>query len=148
MNKNWDFPLQIVFVLGMLLIGAVFYMTRLLPSRADDNSGKQIDPYAVYSSVYQFEQEQVRLETQIKVLKADYASNLMVYIGQRGSVQSAQELPELEKREKLAVLDQIYGKDFFQRKLDLIEEQKVKLEDLLQKKCLKYCSYQDLPGGV
>lgn len=147
MNKSWDTILQILFVIGLLMVAGLFYFTRLSPLQAGDQSNDVIDPYQQFTSAFQFEQEEERLNTQIKVLKSDYASNLEVYLQEKMKISSG-ELSELEKREKLTVLSNLYNQNFFQHKLDLIDEQQRKLADLLDKKCLKFCTYQDLPGGL
>lgn len=146
MNKNWDLSLQVLFVVGLLLLVVGFYFTRISPLQAGGEGNKVVDPYSGYSMAFQFEQEEQRINTQIKVLKADYASNLAVFLEQKKQIEGNSILSELEKREKMAVLVQIYSQDFFQHKLDLIDEQQVKLKDLLAKKCLKFCTYEDLPG--
>ncbi len=147
MNKNWDFTLQVLFVLGLVGLAAGFYVTRLAPLRADNPNNQPIEPYAQFDSAFQFEQEEQRIITQIKVLKADYASNLAVFLEEKAKLETSVTLSDLEKREKLTVLKQIYSNVFFQHKLDLIDEQNLKLNELLKRKCLKFCTYQDLPNG-
>lgn len=148
MNKNWDLTLQFLFVVGLVLLAGAFYLTRLAPSRAGGEIDEMIDPYQLFSSVYQFEQEENRLETKIKVLKADYASDLSVFLSEKAQLDASQGLSQLEKREKLKVLEELYSTAYFQRKLDLIDQELRTLERLRQLKCAKYCLYQDLPNDL
>jgi len=147
MNKSWDTILQVLFVLGLLMVGGLFYLTRLAPLQANDQNHQVVDPYAEFTSAFQYEQEEQRLNTQIKVLKADYASNLEVYLQEKMRINSSVS-SELEKREKLTVLESLYSQEFFQHKLDLIDEQQKELAHLLDQKCLKFCTYLDLPGDL
>jgi|GEM_PF-4146094 len=146
MNKNWDLTLQFLFVVGLIVLAGVFYLTRLVPLRAGNRDNQPIEPYAVYTSVYQFEQEERRLITSIKVRKSDYASDLAVYIQEKARLDQMYGLSELEKREKMKVLEELYSAGYFQRKLDLIDQEQEQLEHLLVMKCAKFCTYQDLPG--
>jgi hypothetical protein len=147
MNKSWDLTLQFLFILGLIVLTGLFYVTRLAPSRA---GSEQVitDPYLEYTSVYQFEQEENRLLTRIKVLKADYASDLSVYLSEKADLERNAGLSELEKREKQAILDELYSNHYFQRKLESIDQENGQLEHLLEVKCSKYCVYGDLPSDL
>jgi hypothetical protein len=148
MSKNWDLTLQFLFGIGLIVLAGLFYLTRLAPLRADNPNNQPVDPYALYTSVYQFEQEERRLITSIKVRKSDYASDLAVFIQEKLKLEQMNGLSELEKREKMKVLEELYSAVYFQRKLDLIDEEQLQLDNLLKVKCLKYCTYEDLPGGA
>lgn len=147
MRRNWDTTLQVVFVLGLMALAALFYLTRISNLRADDVDRLPLDPYAVYDSVYQFEQEERRLQTVIAGRKADYASAVATFIQEKASVMRVEGLSTLEKREKMEVLEALYTENYFQRKLDLIDQEQLQLKRLLQLKCAKFCVYQDLPVG-
>lgn len=147
MNKSWDLTLQFLFGIGLIVLAGLFYLTRLAPLRAGDQDNQPVEPYAVYTSVYQFEQEERRLVTSIKVRKSDYASDLAVFIQEKLKLEQMNGLSELEKREKMKVLEDLYSAAYFQRKLDLIDQEQRQLEHLLSVKCAKFCTYQDLPGG-
>lgn len=80
MERISDFTLQAIFVAGLIIIGLAIYFTRIIGLQAGDELVRGIeDPYDSYVSVYQFEQEEKQIETAITILKADYASDLMVY---------------------------------------------------------------------
>jgi hypothetical protein len=148
MNRLGDTLLQIIFVGGLMLIIITFYFTRMAGLHANDQfSGQNNDPYANLVSAYQFEQEENRILTRINILKADYASDLMVYKSEKKKLDQSNNYSTLEKREKLKVLDGLYSKEYFDRKIDLIDQEQAGLEALREAKCLKYCLYEDLPGG-
>lgn len=146
MERISDFTLQAIFVAGLIIIGLAIYFTRIIGLQAGDELVRGIeDPYDSYVSVYQFEQEEKQIETAITILKADYASDLMVYTQELDEIQKSGDYSELEKREKIRVLENIYSEKFFRRKMELIEEKQTVLKVLQEAKCQKFCVYEDLP---
>jgi len=131
------------------MVALTFYFSRLNGLQANDQlSNRANDPYAGLVTVYQYEQQEKSLLEQINILKADYAGSVQAYQVERTKVEQSKELSDLEKREKLQVLESIYSDQFFARKLDLLSESQNKLDQLRQAKCEKFCIYQDLPGGL
>ncbi len=149
MNRLGDTLLQIIFVGGLALIIITFYFTRMAGIQANDQlAGENRTPFSGLVSVYQFEQEEQKIQTRINILKADYASDLMVYRSEKQKISQSDDLSPLEKREKTAVIEGIYSKEYFDRKIGLIDQEQAVLAELRRVKCLKYCLYEDLPDGI
>jgi hypothetical protein len=149
LGRLGDHILQVVFVGALVLVVLTFYFSRIASLQANDqiNNGQNI-PYSDLVTVYQYEQEEKNILTQIKILKADYASAINLYQTERLKVETSLELSELEKREKLQVLENKYSKQYFSRKLDLLDESQSKLALMREAKCAKFCLYLDLPVGL
>jgi hypothetical protein len=149
MNKLADFTLQAIFVGGIVIIALAIYFTRIVSIQAGDpQTNQHVGPYDNFVSAYQFEQEEKKILTKISVLKVDYASDLMVFKDEVEKIKTSFALSQLEKREKLYVLDAIYSNQYFQRKSDLIGQEQAVLTTLRDAKCQKYCVFQDLPSDV
>ncbi len=147
MDRTKDNILQIVFVGALVAVALLFYFTRIAGLKAGDQvSSPTVLKYETFAGVYQFEQEERKIQTRIEMLKAEYASDLIVFQSERRQIEKLKDLSDLEKREKQEILKQIYSDQYFQRKIDLIEEQLLELDSLRQAKCRKFCVYQDLPG--
>jgi hypothetical protein len=149
MNRIGDNLLQVIFVGGLVLIVITLYFTRMAGLNANDqlsNKGRGTE-YENYVSAFQFEQEEKQILTRLDILKADYASDLLVYKNEKSKLENSDQLSETEKREKLTVLDGIYSQEYFARKIELIDEENLKLQTLRTAKCRKFCVYQDLPAG-
>jgi hypothetical protein len=152
MEKRSDVILQLVFVTGLLLVLLMIYFTRIAPSRAGEEVAKTYQDnvamqYADLQNVYQFEQEERRLLTRIELLRADYAAAVIDYRQEREKIELSGQLSSLEKRERMAALEKIYSQSYFDRKMELIEQEQSLLDRLRQLKCDKFCSYEDLPDA-
>lgn len=148
MNRLADNLLQIVFVTGIIIVMIIIYVTRISGIRANDQIETFEFAYLKYQTVYQFQQEELRLQSKIRLLKAEYAAELTLFQSELEKVDSSLELSALEKREKRDVLRSIYSEQYFHRKLSLIDQERLILDNLLKTKCLKYCVYQDLPAEI
>lgn len=149
MERITDFTLQAIFVAGLIIIGLAIYSTRIIGLQARvEGQGNPEGPYDNYVSVYQFEQEEKQIETAVTILKTEYASDLIVYKNELKEINASRDYSELEKREKIKVLENIYSAKYFRRKLELIEEKQAILEALREAKCQKFCVYEDLPDGL
>ncbi len=153
MGRLLDTFLQLLFVAGIIVVVLLLYFTRIAPLRADNaadgltNEARAGEQYADLQTVYQFEQEERRLRTRIGLLRAEYAAAVTDYAGERKLIESSALISELEKREKLSVLQSVYPDSYFARKLELIDQEQAQLELLLSEKCKKYCLPDDLPAG-
>ncbi len=144
MQKYQDLVLQLIFTVALL--GVVFLMINLHQKPLQAVEEKDLfNNYSNFQTIYQFEQEEDKLKMQINNLKIDYANSVNNYLKSKEKLESLN-LSTLEYREKLNQLDQIYSSQYFQKKLDLIDEQQKILSNLLEYKCQKYCTYQDLPS--
>lgn len=141
LDKLW----QLVFAAGIAVLILLFYLTRIAPISANGDLKEQ--NYQQYKTAYEFEQEEQKLVARINALKSEYAAVLFIYKNELESVENSQ-YSHLEIREKKALLNQIYSDDFFQKKLDLIDEEKKKLDLLLNEKCRIFCVIDDLPDDL
>lgn len=149
MKRFADSFLQLIFVFGVIIVIMIIYFTRISGIRANDEQQKVNDgAYADFQTFYQFQQEEIRLNSKLAILKAEYAADVNVYQRELQKVQSSADLTELEKREKIELLQEIYSNSYFDRKLALIDQEKAVLEYLLDTKCQKFCVYQDLPESI
>ena len=142
-----DSLLQIGFVTGIILVMMLIYFTRISGISANDqrlNFSNGL--YSEFQSVYQFEQEEARIQTKIYILQAEYANDLTNFQFELNKIDLSEEMSELEKREKITVLTGIYSDLYFDRKLALIDQEKSVIEGLKKAKCQRYCVYQDLPN--
>lgn len=144
MQKYQDLVLQLIFTIALL--GVVFLMINLRqkPLQAVEEKNS-FNNYSNFQTIYQFEQEEDKLKMQINNLKIDYANSVNNYLKAQENLNSLN-LSTLEYREKLNQLNQIYNSQYFQKKIDLIDEQQKILNNLMEYKCQKYCTYQDLPN--
>ena len=135
--------------MGIMLVVLVIYFTRVanLQANVDFDNGNLL-PYADFITVYQFEQEESRLNSKINMLKAEYAADLNLYRTELNRINSSENLSQLEKREKIEYLEGIYTDKYFDRKIALIDQEKAVLNTLLEVKCQRFCVYQDLPDGI
>jgi hypothetical protein len=141
LDKLW----QLVFAAGIAVLILLFYLTRIAPISANGDLKEQ--NYQQYKTAYEFEQEEQKLVARINALKSEYAAVLFIYKKELESIENSQ-YSLLEIREKKALLNQIYSDDFFQKKLDLIDEEKKKLDLLLSEKCRIFCVIDDLPDDL
>lgn len=147
MNKIADSLLQIVFVGALVMVALTLYFTRIVNLRAGEQDlVPAVTGYEAFTSAFQFEREEQRIQTKIAILKAEYASDLIVYKQEKALIEVNEKLSDLEKREKNQILNGIYSTAYFERKLGLIDEQLAELNKLGEAKCRKYCTYQDLPA--
>ncbi len=142
-NRLGDLFLQIVFVIGLIAVVAVFYFSRVGGLKADD---KDLQSYGFENlqTAFQFEQEELKIRARISVLKVDYANDLLLYRAQIAKIDSSTDYSELEKREKLKVLRDLYSTEYFERKSGLLSQENLNLENLLRLKCAKFCTSDDL----
>lgn len=141
--KWGDLFLQALFVLGLILVVVVFYFSRIGNLKAEDKNVTSFG-FENLQTAYQFEQEELKIEARIKALKADYANDLVLYRSQLNKIEAAVDYSELEKREKLKVLHDLYSQEYFDRKEALIEQENLNLENLERLKCAKFCTSEDL----
>jgi len=142
-NKWGDLFLQVIFVLGLILVIVVFYFSRIGNLKAVDKNVNSFG-FENLQTAFQFEQEQLKIEARIKVLKADYAGDLVLYRSQLAKIDASMDYSDLEKREKLKVLNDLYSQKYFDRKEALIEQENLSLENLQRLKCAKFCTSEDL----
>lgn len=140
-ESNWDRLWQIIFVAGLLLLALAFYWTRVAKLNAETDNQEM--PYSNYKTAFQFEQEEQKIKARVVALKAEYATLLVLYKSELDRVKSFG-YSELETREKLKALKELYSDDFFQKKLDLLDEENSKLMRLLVEKCKVFCTSDDL----
>lgn len=144
MERKIDTFLQIFFVLALVVVVLMFYLGRVVRTGAVNKGGES--SYEAYVSAFQFEQEESKLRSRIRLLQSDYAQSLVVYRSELMNINDFGGYSELEKREKIRILEQVYSPDFFQKKLDLLDEENAKLTKLLTRKCQVFCVSSDLPG--
>lgn len=140
-ESNWDRFWQIIFVAGIILLIFAFYWTRIVKTNAE--IGNNDMPYSNYRTAFQFEQEEQKIKARVMALKAEYASLLVLYKTELDRVK-AFGYSDLELREKIKALKELYSDDYFQKKLDLIDEENSKLGRLLSEKCKVFCTSDDL----
>lgn len=138
-----DLFLQVLFVFGLIVIIAVFYFNRIDNLKADEENVTSYG-FENLQTAFQFEQEELKIEARLKLLRVDYASSLTLYRSQLTRINASLEYSELEKREKLKVLNDLYSQQFFDRKGALIEQENLSLENLQRLKCAKFCTSEDL----
>jgi hypothetical protein len=138
-----DLFLQVLFVLGLILVVVVFYFTRIGNLKADD---KNVNTFGFENlqTAFQFEQEELKIMARIKMLRVDYANDLMLYRSLLAKINASTDYSDLEKREKLKVLNDLYSQEYFDRKEASIEQENLSLENLERLKCAKFCTSEDL----
>lgn len=140
-ESNWDKLWQMIFVAGIILLIFAFYSTRIAKIKAENSNNEM--PYSNYRTAFQFEQEEQKIKARTLSLKAEYASLLVLYKTELDKVKNFG-YSDLELREKIKALKELYSDDFFQKKLNLIDEENIKLERLLIEKCKVFCTSDDL----
>lgn len=142
-KRSYDWLWQLIFVFALLIVMGTIYLTRTSGIKASDTQNT-IDNNYSNSSAFQLEQEQARIEAKIKILKADYANDLINYRLVLNKVNNSLELTDLEKKEKLKYLNDLYSETYFKRKEDLIDQENAKLENLKRIECAKFCDASSL----
>lgn len=137
-NTN-DTVLQIVFVLALFVVVALFYWTRIVGIKASTPEKTDLDNYA-NSTAFQLEQEENAIKSRIRTLKVDYTNELLNYRDELARVNNSLEWSELEKKEKLNYLNELYSEDHFRQKQDLIDQENKKLERVKKVECIKFCT--------
>lgn len=143
-SKNWDLVLQASFVVALVFVGMLFYFTRIAPGKADD--GKNLPDKPKEYTYFEFVQYEDQLKSKIKSLQVDYGNSVQNYQNALLKLQQSG-LNELELREKINSLKNIYSQDFFDKKIELLDLAQQQLKDLETLKCQKFCTYEDLPSS-
>lgn len=144
-NRWGDLMLQTLFVLALIGLIFLFYFTRISGIKAGDenveiNNGN-------LQTAYEFEQEQLKIEGKLRVLKVDYANDVVIYRAQINKIANSNDFSELEKKEKINVLNELYSEEYFKRKESLIDQENQKLENLKKLICQKFCTIDDLENS-
>ncbi len=143
-SKNWDLVLQASFVVALLFVGMLLYFTRIVPGKADD--GQTLPDKPKEYNYFEFVQYEDQLKSKIKSLQVDYGNSIQNYQSALLKLQQS-DLNELELREKIISLKNIYSQDFFDKKIELLDLAQQQLKDLETLKCQKFCTYEDLPSS-
>ena len=142
-KQSYDLVLQVIFVMAMIVLLLVFYWTRVVGIKASTQQNVFIDDFANLTA-FQLEQEIALSSARIKGLQVDYSSGLLNFQREIQKVNSSLELSELEKREKLKYLKDLYSEDYFNTKQALIDQEYRKIENLKRIECAKFCDISDL----
>jgi hypothetical protein len=142
-QRSNDLLLQMLFVCGLILVIALFYWTRIVGLKANNQDSLPADQYA-NSTAYELEQAEQQIQAKIKILQADYANDLVTFQKETIRIKSSTDFTDLEKKEKLKYLNDLYSDDHFKNKQDLIDQEYRKLENLKRVECAKFCDISNL----